>query len=102
MPDQPKKIQYVIPETIPKNKNVKVVIGDTQCIFTIPENALPGQTLTVELPLNPVMVKVRKRTNSIEPSVTEGEKTSSGDSTEIPFDAVEKTKDDVLKDLPPK
>jgi len=66
--DQPKRIQYVIPENIPENKNVKVVIGETQCIFTIPENALPGQTLTIELPLNPVMVKVRKRTNSIEPT----------------------------------
>jgi hypothetical protein len=96
IPDQPKKIQYVIPETIPKNKNVKVVIGDTQCIFTIPENALPGQTLTVELPLNPVMVKVRKRTNSIEPSATEGEETGSGDSTKILGDAVENTECDLL------
>ena len=74
LPDQPKRIKYVIPENIPANKNVKVIIGETQCIFTIPENAIPGQTLTIELPLNPVMVKVRKRTNSIEPPTSAPEK----------------------------
>ena len=33
-----------------------------------------GKTLTIELPLNPVMVKVRKRTNSIEPPASAPEK----------------------------
>ena len=53
LPDQPKRIKYVIPENIPANKNVKVIIGETQCIFTIPENAIPGQNIDDRITIKP-------------------------------------------------